>query len=286
MTHPWAWWCCRAGLYKYCIWPAMADTPQKAWLLWGTGHLLSPRPYLVESNLCGGSAYDRALCVVSSLPRHTYLGCPQLPPLFGIIACRLFISHSKEISEEKHLDLMKGELFSGSIGLWTWFLPHRSSSISSQKRPVVYRSREVSQRSGNIHATLRAERRVWNDLPVKTLQLFLSKHGHHFLWAFPKSYPCMNLYWSHCWRKPTASSSPPHPALSYKWRGWTQARFCLELCKKFLLRRWLNLIGLTCVGGYVELLASGCQSFWVGNGTERHMEANNTEHLAYLGENI
>ena len=52
------------------------------------------------------------------------------------------------------------------------------------------------------------------------------------------------------------------------------------------VRLWLMLTGLTCVGGYVELLASGCQSFWVGNGTERHMVAHNPEHLAYLGENI
>ena len=66
-------------VYKYCIRPATADTPHKAWLLWGTGQLLSPRPYLVASlvsNQCG-SAYDQPLCGVPS--RHTYLGLPTEP---------------------------------------------------------------------------------------------------------------------------------------------------------------------------------------------------------------
>lgn len=43
------------------------------------------------------------------------------------------------------------------------------------------------------------------------------------------------------------------------------------------------LIGLTCGGGYVELPTSSCQSFWAGDGTERHMVAHNPEHLANLG---
>ena len=84
-------------LYKYSIWQlaAMADTPQKAWLLWGTGHLLSPRPYLAESKLSGISSLwlSTIMCGLQPAPSHLS-GLPTGPALFGIIACRLFISHS------------------------------------------------------------------------------------------------------------------------------------------------------------------------------------------------
>ena len=173
---------------------------------------LSPGPYKASLDK---TRSDRLMTIVCGL-RHTYLGRSEGPALYGVMACRLFISHRQHLLQQISVKVVRGELFSGSICWWTWFLLRKSPSISSQTHPTVYHSNEEFQRIENIHVTLAVEKRVWNYLPVKTLLQFLSRRGHRFLSGFPESYPCMNPDWSLCWRKLLASSCSPRPILNYK----------------------------------------------------------------------
>ena len=130
-------------VYKYCIWPATADTPHKAWLLWGTGQLLSPRPYLVASlvsNQCG-SAYDQPLCGVPS--RHTYLGLPTEPSHIWEHCVQIIYFSQRKKYLVKTTSFRKIKFF---LAAFVYELDSLFQHNSSQKHPTAYHRREVNQR--------------------------------------------------------------------------------------------------------------------------------------------
>ena len=101
-----------AGLYKYCIWPAMADTRLRRSDYCGAMVTsLSPGPYMASLDK---TRSDRLMTIVCGL-RHTYLGRSEGPALYGVMACRLFISHRQHLLQQIYFKVVRGELFSGSI---------------------------------------------------------------------------------------------------------------------------------------------------------------------------